>query len=104
MDDVCTGVKIDEFDLVLNYHSSVETSIQLTIEKESEQGIIPFLDIEIQHHNDGSLLTTVYRKPTHKDQFLNIFSHHPTCCNKVVIKHKQSVGGKTQTKDQFGLA
>ena len=65
MDDVCTGVEIDEFDLVLNQHSSFETSIQFTIEKKSEQGIIPFLDIEIQHHNDGSLMTTVYRKPTH---------------------------------------
>ena len=39
-------------------------------------GAIPFLDILITPKDDGSLQTSVYRKPTHTDLYLQWDSHH----------------------------
>ncbi len=56
---------------------AVEPSITFTMELESDSKIA-FLDIEIQHHENGTLATNVFRKKTHTDQYLSFCSHHPT--------------------------
>uniref|UniRef100_A0A1A8L603 Helix-turn-helix domain-containing protein n=1 Tax=Nothobranchius pienaari TaxID=704102 RepID=A0A1A8L603_9TELE len=43
-----------------------------------------FLDMNIHHTDDGSIKITIYRKPTHTDQYLLWTSEHPTA-------HKLSV-------------
>lgn len=53
----------------------------MEIEKNSK---IPFLDILLTHEADGSVSTTVYRKATHTDKYLDYESHHP-------LSHKLSV-------------
>ena len=57
--------------------------IKFTIERDKGSGI-PFLDTLNVVKSDGSITTSVYRKPTHSDRYLNFLSHHP-------IQHKTSV-------------
>jgi len=45
---------------------------------------LPFLDLLLKRINSGGLKLSVYRKPTHTDQYLNFMSQHP-------IDHKMSV-------------
>ena len=38
---------------------------------------MPFLDAKFTAQADGSIASIVYRKKTHRDQYLNFASHHP---------------------------
>ena len=46
------------------------------MEDNKEGGSIPFLDTIVKPEADGNLSITVYRKPTHTDQYLQWDSHH----------------------------
>jgi hypothetical protein len=59
----------------LDHLNSIHTSIQFTMETESE-GHFPFLDIDIYRRPDGSLGHKVYRKPTHTNLYLSARPHH----------------------------
>ena len=63
--------KIPELVRKLN---SVEKSIQFTHELE-QNSTLPFLDVLI-HREDTSLLFSVYRKPTYKNDNIHFLSHH----------------------------
>ena len=60
----------------LQHINSVDTAIQLIVESNKEDGSIPFLDTIVKPEADGKLSITAYRKPTHKDQYLQWDSHH----------------------------
>lgn len=60
---------------MLSRINSVHPKIQFTVEQESDEGVLPFLDIEIQRRNEGFLFK-VYRKPTNKNDFLHFLSAH----------------------------
>ena len=60
----------------LQHINSVEPAIRFTVEDNKEDGSIPFLDTIVKPEADGSLSITVYRKPTHTDQYLQWDSHH----------------------------
>ena len=62
---------LDDFHSHLN---AQHPSIQFTREELSE-GRIPFLDTCVEKRN-GSVTTTVHRKPTHTDRYLHYTSHH----------------------------
>ena len=54
---------------------------------------MPFLDILVTPGRDGSLSTSVYRKPTHSDLYLQWESHH-------TLTSKYSVIGTVQHRAQ----
>ena len=60
----------------LQHINSVNPAIKFTVEDNKEDGSIPFLDTIVKQEVDGSLSITVYRKPTHTDQYLQWDSHH----------------------------
>ena len=78
-------------------------SIKFTDEEE-ENKRLPYLDITIEHHEDGKLTTKVYRKATHTDQYLQFTSAHPLHQKLGVIRslldRKDSVITKDEDKTQ----
>ena len=56
--------------------NSVDPAIRFTVEDSKKDGSIPFLDTIFKPEADGTLSITVYRKPTHTDQYLQWDSHH----------------------------
>ena len=55
----------------LTHLNSVDKNIQFTSEEPGPEGALPFLDILIKPDQEGRLNNTVYRKPTHMDQYLH---------------------------------
>ena len=83
VDDTLTALPrehVQDFHAHLN---TIEASIQFTVEEETDN-TLPFLDTRITHHSDGSLTTTVFRKNTHTDKYLDFRSHHPLA-HKVAV-------------------
>ena len=63
-------------DTLLQHLNSIDQNIQFTKEDSRPDGSMPFLDILITPREDGSLKTTIYRKPTHTDLYLQWDSNH----------------------------
>ena len=70
----------------LQHINSVDPAIRFTVEDNKEDGSIPFLDTIVKPEADGSLSITVYRKPTHTDQYLQWDSHHHLSAKFSVIQ------------------
>ena len=64
-------------------------------EKESK---IAFLDTSVSREPDGRLTTSVYRKPTHTDQYLAYDSHHPQSVKCGIVKCLYHRGKRLVTK------
>ena len=86
VDDTFVVMKKAHKEEFLTHLKSVDSNIQFTTEEPRPDGSLPFLDILITPDKDGRLDTTVYRKPTHTDQYLHWDSHH-------TISSKYSVVG-----------
>ena len=52
--------------------NNMDPHIQFTTEDAEPDGSIPFLDTIVMPQPDNSLLTSVYRKPTHTDLYLHL--------------------------------
>ena len=76
VDDTLTALSQDKVQRFHEHPNSIESTIQYTVEMESEC-TLSFLETRITHHPDGSLSTTVLRKTTHPDKYLDFQSHHP---------------------------
>ena len=60
----------------LQHINSIDPAIKFTVENKKEDGSIPFLDTIVKPEANGILSITVYRKPTHTDQYMQWDSHH----------------------------
>ena len=77
VDDTFIILKKAHKEEFLTHINSVDNNIQFTTEEPGPDGSLPFLDILISPDKDGRLETSVYRKPTYTDQYLQWDSHHP---------------------------
>ena len=68
---------VDDSHACIHHHR-----VQFTYE--AEQGAISFLDTKTTRRTDGSIVVTVYRKPTNTDKCLDFDSHHH-------VQHKRAV-------------
>ena len=77
VDDTFVVIKAAHKQEFLEHINSIDNQIQFTSEDSKPDGSMPFLDMMITPREDGRLSTTVYRKPTHTDLYLQWDSHHP---------------------------
>ena len=68
--------KVEHFQQFLLHLNSLIPHIQFTTEVPSCQGCIPFLDTLLSLGPNGSLITSVYRKPTYTEKYFHWDSHH----------------------------
>ena len=69
----------------LDHINNLGPNIQFTTEDAKPDGSLPFLDTLIHKQPDNSLSTSVYRKPTHTDLYLQWNSHHHLSAKYCVI-------------------
>ena len=76
VDDTFTILESSHRRAFLDHINSIDQHIQFTCEEQREDRSIPFLDVLVIPNEDGSLNSTVFRKPTHTDLYLQWDSHH----------------------------
>jgi len=84
VDDICTIVPKHNVQHLLEHINGIEKSVQFTVELETGN-CLSFLDIQICRVPDGSLSTSVFRKATHTNQYLDFHSHHPLSHKRAVV-------------------
>ena len=70
VDDMFVVIDATKKQGFLKYINSVDPLIHFTTEDARTDRSFPFLDTIVMPQPDGSLLTSVYRKSTHTDQYL----------------------------------
>ena len=75
VDDTCVIIEATKKEGFLEHINSIDPDIQFTRENAKTDRSIPFLDTIGMPQPDNSLVTTVYRKPTHRDLYLHWNSH-----------------------------
>ena len=76
VDDTFAFIKPDTEEEIQNVLNSFHKNINFTYERENEN-MIPFLDVSVQRFEDGKIETSVYRKDTNTDIYMNWNAHAP---------------------------
>lgn len=84
VDDIILAVPVDKVDCLTETFNNFDQNIQFTVELENE-GKLPFLDIMIQHNDDGSVSLDWYHKETWSGRYLNFESALPLVYKKNTI-------------------
>lgn len=83
VDDALSIMKTICIDPFTDHLNKQHKSIKFTTEPEVDRKL-PMLDTLMTRKDDGSIKFSVYRKPTHTDQYLQFSSHQP-------VEHKMGV-------------
>ena len=70
---------------LLQYLNSFDPHIKFTIEQPNREGGIPFLDTFPKPQGEG-IAVSIYRKPTHRDRYLDFNSSHPISAKRAVVR------------------
>ena len=84
MDDTFVVHKAEHTQHFLTHLNSHNCHIHFTTHIPNQQGSLSFFDTLVSVGPNGSLVTTVYMKPTHTDQYLHRNSHH-SIANKYIV-------------------
>ena len=98
VDDTFVINKAEHSQDLLQHINNQDPNIQFTVEP-TQQGSLPFLDTLVTIQPDNTLSTSVYRKPTHTDQYLHWDSiHHITAKQSVynTLAHRAKTVSSTQ--------
>ena len=85
---------------LLQHINNQDPHIQFTVEP-TQQGSLPFLDTLVTIEPDNTFSTTVYRKPTHTDQYLHWDSNHHITAKQSVfntLAHRAKTVSSSQDK------
>ena len=85
VDDTFVVIESSRKEEFLDHINNMDPHIQFTTEDAKPDGSLPFLDTLVQKQPDNSLLTSVSRKPTHTDLYLQWDSHHHLSAKYSVI-------------------
>ena len=83
VDDVHSATRKDQVNKLQEHLNSIDPHIKVTIELPGTDGP-PFLDT-LTKPTPNSIESTVYRKPTHRDRYLDYISNHPISAKLSVI-------------------
>ena len=70
VDDTFTVVKKGKKEEIIEALNSFHPNIKFTHETEKD-GLIPFLDVLLKKKQDGTIETTIYRKPTNNNVYIH---------------------------------
>ena len=85
VDDTFVVIKTAYKEEFFNHINSIEERIQFIAENTRADGSMPFQDTLVTPQADESLITTVYLKPIHTNQYLQWDSHHAISAKYSVI-------------------
>ncbi|XP_072014754.1 uncharacterized protein [Amphiura filiformis] len=88
VDDTFIIIDKSESESFFNFINQVDPNIKFT-QEECVDNKLAFLDCLVHLNSDGTLNSTVYRKPTHTDHYLQFDSHHPLIHKLGVIRTLQ---------------
>ena len=70
-DDIFVIQKAEHSQQLLQHSNTQDQNIQLTVQEPNQDGSLPFLDTKVTPGPNNTLITTIYRKPAHTDQYLH---------------------------------
>ena len=76
VDDIFCLIELQYAEEFHKHLNRISPSITFTLEREQNQSMA-FLDVKVTRNKDNTISTTIYKKPSHTNRYLQFDSHHP---------------------------